>query len=185
MSIQIPPARMMVPRILWGALFVTTVIYLGVLQFMARFGEIPAAPVEPLMPLAFGVVGLVVAAVSVLLPRHMYRQALQELQLEVVTQVDERGGAVLFRDAAPTIRVFKDPAAVVRSVMPRFFTPFILGMALAEAVALFGFTLAMMGLPLLHALPFWAVAWALMIVHFPAVRRILGPLESLYDVVLK
>jgi hypothetical protein len=174
----------MVPRILWGALVFSTCLLFGVALFLLRAGSIPDEPAEPFMLPALGVVSLVVAIVSVVLPRHMHRKSLELAKLEVLTEVDERGGAALFRDAAPTIRVFAKPDAARRAAFARYFTPFILGMSLSESIALWGFTLVVMGEPLLHALPFWVVCWSLMIPRFPTLKRVYGPLERAHDAIL-
>ena len=178
-------ARMMVPRILWGALFTSTCLFIAVLLFQQQSGLLPTDPTDPIMLPAFAVVALGIAVASVLFPRHLHRTSLELAKLEVVTEVDERGGGVLFRDAAPTIRVFADQDTARRSAFVKFHTPFILGMALSESIALFGFVLGMLGFPLLHVLPFWIVCWALMIVRFPTLKRVLGPLEKVQHAVFK
>jgi hypothetical protein len=57
-------------------------------------------------------------------------------------------------------------------------TTFILKMAMAEAVALFGFVLHFVGFPLAYALPFFVVCWALMIARFPTLEKAIAPLEQ-------
>lgn len=177
--------RLRVARILWGALFASTCVFLGVLLFVRQSGTIPAEPAEPFMLIAFGVVALGVAAASIVVPRTTHRTSLGNAKLEVVTEVDERDGAALFRDAAPTIRVFANPDEARRVAHIRYHTPFILGMALSESIALFGFSLAMLGFPVLQVLPFWIVSWVLMIVRFPTPRRVFAALEEIHDAVLR
>jgi len=177
--------RLRVPRILWGAMFASTCVFIVVLYFQQRTGALPTEPTEPIMLPAFAAVALGIAIVSVLYPRHLHRTSLELGKLEVVTEVDERGGAALFRDAAPTIRVFANPDEARRSAFVKYNTPFILGMAQSESIALFGFALGMLGFPLLHVLPFWLVCWVLMIIRFPTLERILGPLEKAHDAVFK
>jgi F0F1-type ATP synthase membrane subunit c/vacuolar-type H+-ATPase subunit K len=177
--------RLRVVLILWGALFISTCMFILVLVIQQRSGVLPTEPVNPIMLPVFGVVALAIAVTSVVFPRHMHRSLLKAAKLEILTEVDERGGPVLFRDAAPTIRVFADSAKARDVAFPRFQTPFILGMALSESVALFGFTLGFLGFPLPHVLPFWGVCWVLMIMRFPTRKRIYGPLEELHDAVIK
>ncbi len=177
--------RLRVPRILWGALVFSTCLFLVVLVIQQRTGALPTEPVNPIMLPVIAVVALGVAVFGVVFSRQMHRGLLKAAKLEVVSEVDERSGPVLFRDAAPTIRAFANPEQARAVAFTRFHTPFILGMAMSEAVALFGFTLAMLGFPMLQVLPFWVVCWGLMIMRFPTLKRVLEPLEAAHDAVLK
>lgn len=178
-------ARLRVVRILWGALFSSTCMFIVVLLIQQRADALPTEPVTPLMLPVLGAVALGIAVLSVVFPRQMFHASLKLAKLEVITQVDEGEGPALFRDAAPTIRVFAKPDEARTMVFPKYQTAFILGMALSEAVALFGLVLGMQGVPLLHVLPFWVVCWALMIMRFPTPKRIFGPLEKVHDAVLR
>ena len=60
-------------------------------------------------------------------------------------------------------------------------TPFILSLALTEAIAIFGLVIAQGRLaPSALALPFFAVAWALFGLRFPRVASVVQPAERLY-----
>jgi hypothetical protein len=57
----------------------------------------------------------------------------------------------------------------------------ILGLALAESVALFGLVLGQLGSPLPGVLPFFVVSWGLMLSKLPTERAIVQALEQVYD----
>ena len=168
----------MTPLILWFALFGATFMYLAIPALM---------PLEDREPLELGmIVALSAAAVgtavaSRVIPSIQHRQGLVARNLKVTEQVVRDASDVLpYRDA-PKQRVFADPKAAETAAIVAFMTPFILGMALAEATALFGFILMFLGLPMLQALPFFALAWILMLLRFPTPRAVVTPLEKAYD----
>lgn len=168
---------MKILRILWGALFASTFVYLIVL-----FVVPPQASEPPELSL---VIGMAVAAVgtavtSLVVPRVAHAQALARHRLEVIERADTGASDILpYRDA-PKRRVFADPKAAESLAFATFNAPFLLSLAMAEATALVGFVLAFLGLPLPRALPFFGVAWVLMAVRFPTLRQVIGPVERFY-----
>jgi len=168
--------RMITPRILWGALLFSTLVYLVILQVI----ELPEAEPDPVMLPVLGVAGLGSAIISIFLPAHLHRQqaAVSKLEVEEVPDPTAQG---MFRDQIPTLRRFADPDAVVAKGAAIFFTPFILGMAMAESVAIYGFFLGFIGFDLVTIIPFWVAAWALMLVRFPRWTDVLGPLEKVHE----
>jgi hypothetical protein len=171
--------RLLTPRILWGAISVTPALFLFVL-FMTR-AQRPPVPAEPTMFYALGGVAAAVAVASLVLPRFLYKQGVGPTKSKVVEQVDERDAPGMFRQSAPMVRVFADPVAARSRAFGVYQTTFILGMALSEAVVLFGFVLGFLGFPLPHVLPFWGVGWLLMLTRFPTVGAVIGPFERLHD----
>lgn len=168
--------RMITPRILWGALLFSTLVYLVILQVI----ELPEAETDPTMLTVLAVAGLSSAIISVVWPAFLQRQLAAASKLEV-EEVPDPDAQAMFRDQIPTLRRFADPDAVVSKGAAIFFTPFILGMALAESVAIYGFVLGFLGFDLVTIIPFWVTAWALMLVRFPRWSDVLGPLEKAHD----
>ncbi|MGB5696159.1 MAG: hypothetical protein WBM46_10935 [Polyangiales bacterium] len=128
--------RLLVPRILWFALFLSTLIYLYVLDVTTLHGE-PSW--ERLWT------GISIAAVAV-------------------------GAASLF---APRLLVKRRPTRLNGgSSENRYLTSFILAMALAEAVAIYGMVLGFKGAPSSVVLPFFVGAWILMLIRFPTEAKL-------------
>ena len=170
-------SQVMIMRVLWVGLFVSTLLFLvsGYVAVSDR-GEIPAP--APVMLPALAFVSLGIAAASVLFPRHLLRQSLRAAKYEIVDlPAQER----MFTDTPGRARKFANPEAVRKTLAPKVQTPFILGMALAEAVAINGFVLWFVGFALVHAIGFFVVCWILMIAHFPKPARYRQLLEEVYD----
>lgn len=128
--------KLLVPRILWFALFLSTLVYLYVLDLTTVQGE-PSW--EKLLT------GLAITAVAV-------------------------GAASLF---APRLLVKRRPPKPSHgSPENRYVTSFILAMALAEAVAIYGLVLGFKGAPPSVVLPFFVGAWILMIIRFPTEAKL-------------
>ena len=124
-----------VPRVLWVALFTSTLIYLVVLELVEVQSS---ASWETLVyPLAF--IAVTTGGASLLLPRFMHKQS--------------QSG---------------DSASQKQS---RYLTTLILALALAESVATFGLVLGFLGAPATVVVPFFAVAWILMVIRFPTQEK--------------
>jgi hypothetical protein len=169
--------RLRTLRILWAAITASSVMLLGVLWMVRRSQPPPGQP-EPILLPVLGFVALSVAVVSVVMPRTMLRQALGRLDLRLDSEPDPHAEPSLFRDSAPMRKVFAEPErARERAVMP-FQTTLILGLALSEAVAIFGFVLGMLGFDLAYVLPFFVVSWILCAVRRPSLEQIERALEQ-------
>lgn len=159
--------------ILWGALLSTTFVYVGLLVS----GAVTSSEAgDPMLPYVLAVAGVGVLAASVLVPRMLFGKSMQ-LWKPATDEVPDPNASVMFRDHTPKIRVFADPTKAEREVLQRFFTPFILGMALSEALAIFGFLLGMMQFAPLVWAPFFVVAWVSMLARFPSKARLLARVE--------
>jgi hypothetical protein len=176
--------RIQVPRILWGALLSATVVFLVIIVFQKQGGHVPVTPQNAVMLPVFAAVAVIVSTISLLMPRQLHMQALKAAKFEVTSEADPEAVG-MFRDAAPGIRVFANPTAVAKRAVVLYHTPLILGLALSEAVSLFGFILGMLGFELLHILPFWLMSWALIAIRFPTEKSVIGPAEKAYDAVLR
>jgi hypothetical protein len=79
---------------------------------------------------------------------------------------------------APVRRVAKDPAKALRQAFAIYQTKLVLSCALADSVAVMGFMLGFTGHPVLHAIPFFVICWALMLLQLPTMAKILAPVEA-------
>lgn len=143
--------RLRVARIVHAALVGSVVVY-GALVFVLKPQE--QAELDPVVAWVLGAVALVLAVASMLLPAKMYGAALRSAL--------GREDRASVRDRAPGLH----------------FTPFILGMALAEAVALIGLVLVLAGEGLEIGLTLVGVAVLLMLPKYPSAEAIYGPLDE-------
>lgn len=148
------------PRIIWAALLGSQGIYVALL--VGGLLQPPPEPPEPIMLTVISAVAMVVAAISIVLPRVMHAQGARAL-------------------------VHKEPAlpdhgrqAALRRALQLGFAPWILSIALSEAVAIFGLVLGAIGFPLLSCAPFFAAGILLTLIRFPTAGRFLQPLEDAY-----
>ncbi len=167
-------------QVLWGALIVTPGLYTLILVVTQK-AEAAAQGPDAVLVAGISACALFVAALSVALPRVMARRRAE--RSEPATRDDQTyadQGDHGFREAATatTTRVLADPAAAEAAAFRTGYAPFIVGMALAEAVANFGFTLGFLGGGLRLAGPFFAVCVALQAVRFPTRAGVLARYEE-------
>ncbi len=167
---------------LWGAIVIATLLELGVVLW-ADFDR-HVEPVPPLV-IAFIVLAASAAGASLTVPARLHADALRRLTLPV-QEVPAAGPAeVSYRTAAGSQRVFRDGDAARAAMTQAFLTPLIVGLALAELVALLGLVLAQARFaPSWWALPFFGAAWALLGARFPRAALLEGPAERLYGATL-
>ena len=165
-----------VPRVLWLALMMSNVM---VFAIITQTVPLPEAPFDPLYFVVFGVASLATGAVHLVFPARMKKQIVAGTKLETTEAVDPNA-SVIFREAAPRIRVFVDERAVAAAGGRVLQTPFIVGMALAESIGLNGTVLVALGCPLAQAVAFPAIAALLMARLFPTRKSLLAPLEAHY-----
>ena len=163
-------------RILWSALFLSIGIYVA-LVFSGVLMTTPTAP-EPVLLPALGAVAVMLAAASFVVPGIIFRQAVAKSQLAIESEPVPDGFAASFRTTVPTTKVFADPRAAQKAAVMIFPTPFILALSLSEAVAMFGFVIAMMGFDRLLSVPFFAAGAVLILLRFPTERGIIEPFEK-------
>ncbi|MDH3654114.1 MAG: hypothetical protein OEN21_07595 [Myxococcales bacterium] len=127
---------LLVPRILWAALFASTLIYLVILEVV----QLQTGGSWQLLvyPLAF--IAVTTAGASLMAPRLMLRRRASD-----ASAGSDDGG---------------------------YLTTLIVALALAESVAIFGLVLGFLGAPATVVVPFFAVAWILMMVRFPTKERV-------------
>ena len=169
--------RLNVMRILWAALFSGTLMFLVVGYLVVSQRPEALEPEAQLLPI-LGISALGLAAGSVLLPPFILRAALKGLGL-LITAQPSPGPTPSGRRLRG--RRFAEPETARSKLMVSAQTSFILGMALAEGVALHGFVLWFLGFSLSTALPFFVVCWALMVSKFPKLSTFEHELETVYD----
>lgn len=167
-------------RVLWAALIATPGLYAMVLVVTHK-AEATAPGPNGVMVVGLTAGALIVAALSVVLPGAMARRG--AARTEPATREEQTysdAGDHGFREAATatTTRALVDPAAAEAAAFRAAFTPFVLGMALAEAVANFGFVLGFLGGGLRLAGPFFAACVALQAVRFPTRAGVLARYEA-------
>lgn len=143
----------------------------------------PSAPPDTVVFIVLGMVAAGAAGAHFILPARIRQATVAGSKLETTEMVDPHA-SVIFRDAAPRIRVFVDEKAVAATAGRVFQTPFILGMALAESIGIDGGVLVAMGFPVQQAVAFPAIGALLMIRLFPTRRAMLAPLEKHYGATL-
>jgi hypothetical protein len=140
------------PRILWASLLMSQLIYAYLLLFAAPH---PDAPPDPMLPMVLAAAAFGVAIASFVVP------------------------AVLSRSMAsqPTAPIMghEDAAAARRRAMSARFVPFIVSLAMSEAVSIFGLVVGWLGHPLTTWAPFLVAGMLLTAWRFPTEARMLGP----------
>ena len=173
------PEKLRVMRIIWAALLLSTLIYLVVaLVVPPESTEELGRETSPLMPPAFAALAVALAAASIAVPRRMAKESLLQKRFALVDLAADKR---MFSDAKGRARRFQDSGAARAEAFPALQTSFIVGMALAEAIALFGFVLLYLGFELSWGLPFFAVCWVLMAGRYPSPARLDQQLEEAYD----
>ncbi|MGF1469104.1 MAG: hypothetical protein ACFCGT_23510 [Sandaracinaceae bacterium] len=169
-------AMLRTQRIIYLALLWATLLY-AVLPF---FLDVSAGSPGPVLVLAFAVAALGAAGVSVVLPTLMARRSLLAANLPV-HEVPDPNSSVSFREHTPTIRVFTRPEQALEKALGLQQVRLLVELSMAEAVAIFGFLVALLGAPWLYALPFFLLSWALFLPRFPTLTRPARMLEATYE----
>jgi len=167
-------------RIVWAGQTAAAVIFLGVLLQLRATGNV-GSEVEPVIYYSMAGVSVVVLVVSVVLPRFLLTSFAKQQKPAIEEELVEE--EALFRQAPKKRRVFAKPDAARSSACAAWFTPFVLGMAFAESIVLFGLVLGIMGFGLLEVLPFYVVGWILVGIRFPRQRPIEAAFEKAHDAV--
>jgi hypothetical protein len=162
-------------KMLWAAISFSTVMFLVVGTTAA---QTPEEPPQMVMLFAFAAVSLGLIGASQLLPKQLLVTALKAQKFQVVEPpAQER----MFNDSPRRGRKFAEPAQVRQKLVQCSQTPFILGIALSEAVAIMGLMLMMLGFELTHSLGFFFVSWVLLLSKFPRLESFQRVLEASYD----
>jgi hypothetical protein len=168
--------KLSVLRLLWIAMLAATAMYAGL-----AFSGVIKAPDEPaarMMPFVFGVVALVLMVVSFVLPRTIYTNAARAAEVSIREEAPADAFSERYREAMEKRRVFADPDAALGKAYFSFMTPFILSIALSEAIALFGMVLAVLGFEKIVAAPFFVAGAVLIAIRFPTHPKIIAAFEA-------
>jgi hypothetical protein len=163
-------------RILWFALLMAIFLHMGI-----AYGVLPkkvAVAPDPIMPWALGGVAVLVAVMSFLVPRMTYQQAAKAADVKIAEEVASTAFPNRYREALPKRAVFAEPDAAVAKAYACFQAPFIMSIALSEAVALFGLVLAQLGFDMAVSLPFFLTGAALILNRFPQEPKVLAMFEQ-------
>ncbi|HJK92612.1 MAG TPA: ATP synthase F0 subunit C [Polyangiaceae bacterium LLY-WYZ-15_(1-7)] len=170
--------KLRVQRILWAAMLSTVVIY----AFLAWFVASPQAAergveAEPMLAIALAVAAVGSTVASFLLPRHFMKQILDRQQPAIEEIPDPHAQDVMFRDQVPKTSVLTNGGALLREMIPKWQTGFILSLALSESVAIYGLVLAFVGHPPKVWAFFMVVGAVLLAIRFPSEARLRAQIE--------
>ena len=165
-----------VPRLIWGALLLSTFAYLGVGWWMVQ-QRTEAVEVEMTLLYGLAAAGFCSAVASLVLPRFFLGAWTRRVKLKVEDRPDPTA-ETHYRQHVTGSRVFVDPDEARRQLAAAFFVPLILGLALAESVAIYGLVLLLLGSSWPEAIGFFAASWVLMAVRFPLEGPLVATLEK-------
>lgn len=167
--------KLRVMRILWAALLASPAMFLLVGYVVTAERQEQLTP-EPFLLPVLGLAALGSAAASVVIPMVLLKPALLALRLPT-TDAPSAGPSGGRRRP----RRFVDATAALSGLLTAAQAPFIVGLAMAESVALLGFVLWFLGFAFVYVAPFFAVSWALLLSKFPRLVSFESALESTYD----
>ncbi|UJR86979.1 Hypothetical protein I5071_90800 [Sandaracinus amylolyticus] len=159
---------------MWFAMLCSQLVYVALLA-------IPLVEVQPTAPDDTTLALLICLAIgcaiaSFLVPPFLLRSAIERHRFEL-REVPDPTAPVGFRGVVPTIREYTDPSAVRRQVSAIAFAPFIVSMALAEAVSAIGLVSAFLGQPAHVWGAFIATGMVLTAIRLPTDATFIGPIE--------
>jgi hypothetical protein len=166
-------------RVLWMGMMTSSVLFVVVL-FIVRGNRGNMSQPNPILPVVLGVIGVGMAVASYLVPRVWYRNILATKKVAIEEEA-KPGAFGQYRQEGPTERVFAKPRDAFNQALRLYNTPFILSMALAEAISIDGLVVGMTGHPVAVALPFFLVGTGLIAEKFPSVSFITKQIERAHD----
>jgi hypothetical protein len=155
-------------RILYGALVASTLL-LAFAAFFAKL-DIPKEPPAPAMLGMLGAVALALAVASFVLPRTLGATGAKNARDEVLPAEPGYAGT-------GTPARFADPGAAARKAIAIAQPPFIISMALSEAVSCIGFVSHTLGASAQVSVAFFAAGTTLAALRFPTAGRLVAPFE--------
>jgi len=163
-------------RIVWFALLASTFMYLGLA--VGILAKTAPKPQVNAMLFALPVVALMITIMSFVLPPFLYQQAAKAGDLDVIDEVVPNAYPSRYREAMPKRQIFGDPQAAMNKAYASFMTPFILSLALSEAVAIFGLVVVMLGFGVSMGVPYFLLGAGLIAVRFPSQPKVLAKFEE-------
>lgn len=167
--------RLKTLRVLWVGLLASPVLLLMCGYYFTR-QQPNETPSEPTLLFVLGAAAVGSAVASVVLPRVMLTPALLALELPVTDAI-----AVGPSRGRRRARRFQDPRSARERLLSAALGPFVVGMALAEAVAFMGFLLWLLGFPFMYVGWMFVVCIVLMLSKFPRPEPYAAALEAAYD----
>jgi hypothetical protein len=156
-------------RILYAAIVSSTVVVALLGFLLPPTGLTPPPLVAPLL----GVVAVVDAVLSFVMPSFLLGKAVLASPPEVEVELDAAEAAG-FRAASPARRVVRMTDEVVRRYAQPLQSSTIVGLALSEAISLFGLVLSRLGADWRACAPFFAAGTCLALLRVPSI----APLAS-------
>ncbi len=169
-----PTARLQTPRILWGALVFATLM-IGALPWIAQH---PDQTPNPIMLPALGGMSLVLAVLGLVFPEMQLKIGLARRLSGKIVERPNPAAEVTFREAAPPLKEFDDPSSAWTNALMVWQPAFIMKLALAESIAMFGLVLSMTGFPQTTSIPFTVLAATLQLVRFPTAEKLSRAVEK-------
>jgi F0F1-type ATP synthase membrane subunit c/vacuolar-type H+-ATPase subunit K len=166
-------ARLMTRRILFLAISSSNFMF----AFVASQAAPHAPPEDQVLLLALAVVSVFVLVVSVVLPMTFEKRALASIGDTVDRPANDPNAPSAFAKHG-TVRTFANPRAALAAALDKTVTPFILRMALREAVGIYGLVLVFVGYPLSYGLAFMGVSLLSQAVELPSLARTADALEA-------
>lgn len=160
---------------LWVGLLASQGIYATMLAVPGLIVVSPPSP-EDLVLAGMAAAALGCAIASFVVPRLVHRSAIAAQSLEL-REVPDPGAPVGFRGSAPTVREYADVAAVHTAARTAGFAPFVLSLALSEAISVMGLVSALLGRPPVVWGAFIAVGATLTAIRFPTDATFFAPIE--------
>lgn len=176
------PAAIRTIRIVWAALVVSSLLVPVVLYVAAQSAPVPEdVPPAAVLSALLGVVSLVVAVVSFVMPARLALAPLKAAKIEVVEEVDPDVVPGFYREGAPKRRVLASRKAAEQAAARIYMTTVILRSALRESIPLFGGVLLFVTrqLPVAGGLVLLGVV--LLLMGWPREREALELVEQAYD----
>jgi F0F1-type ATP synthase membrane subunit c/vacuolar-type H+-ATPase subunit K len=175
------PARF-TQGILWVALTMSIVIYVGV-AWMVASQRAESRPLDPTLELGVTLVAFLLAGASVVMPRWLLSDdRIREFLGKEWSPAEFLGNRrpIAGMDAVVAkLRLLPEHERKLAGVPALFFTPFILRMVLNEAVAILGLVLAFLSGRFEPVLPFAITAIVLNLLAFPRLDPLIERVEML------
>lgn len=160
-------------RVLWFALLPSNFVFAALLTngFAAR----QRTPDVGAMSAVFGALALGIAVLAFVLPARLFAKAIAAMRIDVAEEAGETPGG--FRQAAVVTRRIAHPTEALLAALARWQPAFIVGMALAESISLFGFVLGFLGAPPTTYFAFIATGLTIMLLKFPQIGTVKSAVE--------
>jgi len=166
--------RIRTAQVLWAGLFVSTFVLVATVFVLKQ----PPQPAPPVMLPAVAGVALVMAMAAIILPPQMLKKALAAQLSPLIVERPNPAAEVTFREAAPPLKAFDDPAVAETKAIVAYQQPLILSLSLPESVAIFGVLVVAQGFPRPAAVPFFVACWILQIARFPTAAKLAAAVKS-------